>query len=92
MSTSELSTLTAQVTELMELRRMSEELSAEIEALQDAIKTAMGDSESIIAGAFKVTYKAVTSTRIDTAALKKALPEIAAQYSRTTTTRRFTVS
>lgn len=83
--------MTARVQELQELKRMQEELNAEIDALQDTIKTAMGDNEMIIAGAWKVTYKAVTSTRIDTAALKKELPDVAARYSKTTTCRRFTV-
>lgn len=83
--------LTARVNELQELKRMHEELSAEIDALQDVIKTAMGDNEIIIAGAWKVTYKPVTTTRIDTAALKKDRPDIAAQYSKTSTSRRFTI-
>ncbi len=83
--------LTARVNELQELKRMQEELSAEIDALQDTIKAAMGDNEMIIAGAWKVTYKAVTSTRIDTAALKKDLPDVAARYSKTSTCKRFTV-
>jgi predicted phage-related endonuclease len=38
----------------------------------------------------KATYKAVTSSRVDTTALKRDLPEIAAQYTKTTTARRFT--
>lgn len=83
--------LTARVNELQELKRMQEELSAEIDALQDTIKAAMGDNEMIIAGAWKVTYKAVTSTRIDTAALKKDLPDVAARYSKTSTCKRFTI-
>lgn len=83
--------LTARVTELQELKRMQEELSAEIDALQDTIKAAMGDNEMIIVGAWKVTYKPVTSTRIDTAALKKDLPDVAARYSKTSTCKRFTI-
>ena len=83
--------LTARVNELQELKRMQEELNAEIDALQNAIKTAMGDNEIIIAGAWKVTYKAITTTRIDTTALKKDRPDIAAQYSKTSISRRFTV-
>ena len=83
--------LSSKAQELMELRRMQEELTAEIESIQDAIKAAMGEQETITAGAFKITYKPVTSSRIDTTALKKALPEIAAQYTKTTTTRRFTI-
>lgn len=84
--------ITAKVTELQELRRMQEELTAEIDALTDAIKEIMGTEETMLAGPYKLTYKSVTTTRIDTAALKKALPEIAAQYSKTTTSRRFTVN
>lgn len=84
--------MTARVQELQELKRMQEELTAEIDALQDEIKAAMGETETIIAGAFRVSYKLVTSTRIDTTALKKDLPDVAARYSKVTTCRRFTVS
>ena len=89
MSTNEIITA---LSELQELRRMQEELTAEIEALQDKIKNHMGDQELLLAGPYKVTWKPVTTTRIDTTALKKALPDIAAQYSKTTTTRRFTIN
>ena len=41
---------------------------------------------------WKVTYKAVTSSRLDTAALKKALPDLAQQFTKTTSTRRFLVA
>ena len=78
--------------ELQELKRMREELDAEIEAAQDAIKTAMGDTESITAGAFKITWKPIESIRIDTKALKAALPDIAARFTVVTTTRRFCVN
>jgi predicted phage-related endonuclease len=41
---------------------------------------------------WKATYKTVTSSRVDTSALKKELPEIAQRFSKTTTTRRFCVA
>lgn len=88
MSTAE---ITAKVSEYQELKRMAEEIEAEMSALQDEIKTFMGDSELLIAGPYKVLYKVITSSRLDTTALKKALPDIAAQYTRTSTSRRFTV-
>ena len=81
----------AKVQELMELRRMSEEIQAEIDALQEAVKDFMGSEESMIAGAFKVSYKSVTSSRLDSSALKRELPDIAARFMKQTTTRRFTV-
>ena len=84
----------SKLNEFSELRRMADELNAEIEAIQDAIKAHMteADTDTITAGAFKVTWKAVTSTRIDTTALRKDLPEIWQEYGKTTTTRRFSVA
>ena len=84
--------IAAKCRELRELQALIEEATAEVEALKDAIKAAMGDSESVQAGEYRITYKAVTTARIDTAALKKALPDLAQQFTKTTTTRRFCVA
>ena len=81
----------AKVKELMELKRMKEELEAEITAMEDEIKSVMGDEETLLAGAFKVDWKTVISSRLDTTALKKALPEIAERFMKQTTTRRIYV-
>ena len=84
--------LTPKITELMELKRMRDELDAEIQAAEDEIKQAMGDDDTLLAGPFKVTWKTITSSRLDSTALKKALPEIAARFMKQTTTRRFSIS
>ena len=75
------------INDLQELKRMKDELDAAIESAQDKIKAAMGDTETAVFGPYKVTYKTVTSTRVDTTTLKKELPEIAARYSKTTESR-----
>ena len=80
------------VKELMELHRMKEELDAEITAMEDEIKRVMGEEETLHAGAFKVSWKAFTSSRVDTTALKKALPQIAEQFMKQTTARRFSIN
>ena len=80
-----------QIKELLELKRLREELDAEIQTAEDKIKAVMGDEEVLTAGAFKVTWTPYVSTRLDSAALKKALPEIAAAYTKTTVARRFSV-
>ena len=85
-------TLESTVHELLELKRMREELDATITALEDSIKAVMGDEELLTAGAYKVSWKTFTSSRVDTTALKKALPEVAAQYTKQTTTRRFSIN
>ena len=82
--------LDAKVKELRELRRLAEELAAEIDGLTDTIKaemTARGVDE--LSGTdWKATFKAVTSSRLDTAALKKALPDVAAAFTKQSSTRR----
>ena len=80
------------VKELQELKHLREELDAEMTALEDEIKTSMGDAEQITAGAFKITWKTVASSRLDTTALKKALPDVAARFMKQTTVRRFTIA
>ena len=82
----------AKARELRQLQALIEEAQAEAEAIKDALKAAMGDSESIQAGEYKITWKAVTSSRIDTTALKKALPDVAERFTKETTSRRFCVA
>ena len=83
--------LESTIHELLELKRMREELEAEITTLEDSIKAAMGEEELLTAGAYKVTWTTFTSSRLDSIALKKALPEVAARFTKQTTTRRFSV-
>lgn len=84
----------SKIKELRELRRMADELTAEIDSIQDSIKQHM-DAEGVdtVNGTdWRVTYKAVTSSRLDTGALKKALPDVAERFTKTTTARRFCVA
>ena len=82
----------AKVHELMELKRLKEELEAEIAAAEDAIKAVMGEEELLLAGSYKVSWKTFTSSRVDTTALKKAMPDVAAQFTKQTTARRFSIN
>ena len=82
----------AKARELRQLQVLIEEAQAEAEAIKDSLKAAMGDCETVQAGEYKITWKSVTSARIDTAALKKALPEVAERFTKATTTRRFSVA
>lgn len=77
-----------------ELRRMQEELADEIEAIQDELKSHMDahGMDSLLGFDWKVTWKSVTSSRLDTTALKKELPDIAARFMKQTTVRRFVLA
>jgi len=77
---------------LHQMQRMAEDAQAEAEALKDEIKALMGDAEELRAGEYRITWKPVTSARLDTAAFKKAMPELAAAFTKETTTRRFLIS
>lgn len=86
--------MNSKIKELRELRRMADELAVEMESITDSIKRHM-DAEGVdtLNGTdWKVTYKAVTSSRLDTTALKKALPDLTAQFTKTTTARRFCIA
>lgn len=80
------------IRELRQLQALIEEAQAEAEAIKDSIKAAMGSQEALQAGEYKVTWKPVTSSRLDAAALRKALPDVAERFTKETTVRRFTVA
>lgn len=90
MSTHELNTVAR---DLKELRLMAEQLDTEIKTLEDAIKAHMTETgiDTLITTDTKITWKMVTSSRIDTTALKKQLLDMAAVFTKETITRRFTV-
>ncbi|MFR7789026.1 MAG: hypothetical protein ACLU21_02475 [Angelakisella sp.] len=77
--------------EIAEYSRMAEEIGATLDSLKDSLKKYMDENglDSIAGNEHKASYKAVTSSRIDTTALKRDMPEIAAKYTKTTETRRF---
>lgn len=84
--------ITSKIRELRELQALIEEAQAEAEAIKDTLKAHMGDSEELRAGEYKITWKSVTAARLDSRALKAALPEVAARFTTQTTTRRFVVA
>ncbi len=78
--------------ELAQYTRLQEEAAAMVEGLKDQLKQYMTDHQldTLTGSEHKATYKTVTSSRIDTTALKKALPEVAERYTKTSETKRFT--
>lgn len=84
--------LEMKIRELRSLQTLIEEAEQEAEAIKDSIKEQMGDAEELRAGEYKITWKVVTSARLDTAALKKALPDVAERFTKQTSSRRFCVA
>ncbi len=78
--------------QLAEYTRIQDETAAIIDGLKDELKNYMiaEKLDTLTGDEHKATYKEVTSSRIDTKALKKELPDVATRYTTTTSTMRFT--
>lgn len=77
--------------ELAQYNRLADETAAIIEGLKDKLKSYMVENnlDTLNGDEHRATYKAVTSDRIDTKALKAELPDIAKRYTKSSETMRF---
>lgn len=84
--------INAIMADLAQYTRLQEEAAAMVDSLKDQIKQYMDANhlEALTGSEHKAIYKTVNSSRIDTTALKKALPEVAERYTKTTAIKRFT--
>lgn len=84
--------LISAIKQMRELVRLADEAQAEADAIKDTIKQQMGDAEELKAGEYKITWKKIVSNRLDSAALKKALPDVYERYCSVSVSRPFKVS
>lgn len=91
MSTNE---LVMKVEKLRELEELLEEVKAEAESVRDEIKREMltQDTEELEAGQYIIRWTSVLSTRFDTTAFKKVLPDVYKAYTKQITSRRFSIA
>ena len=84
----------SKIESLRELEDLIEEAKAEAEALRDEIKAEMlsRDTEELTAGKYIVRWTSVLSTRFDSTAFKKVMPEVYKAYTKQVSSRRFTIS
>ena len=80
--------------EYRELQASIKELEAQAETLKQAMIKVMDEKQAdkLQAGAFEIRYTLVESSRLDQKELKAQMPEIAAQFTKTTTSTRFQVA
>lgn len=80
--------------EIKAYQHLQEEITAELDALKDAVKAELTarNIDELTAGDYRASWKAIVTSRLDGSALKAAAPELFARFSKTTETRRFTVS
>ena len=79
---------------MKELKAMAEEIAAEITTIEDAIKAEMTarETDEMMIDVYKIRWTRVKSNRFDSTAFKKAMPELAEKFTRTTETRRFSIA
>ena len=77
--------------EFRENKRLIEELEGYNEKIRANIIELMGDNDTMIQGAAKVTYKTVVSNRFNSGLFKGEHPDTYASYCSETVTKRFTV-
>lgn len=82
------------IKKLQALEAQQEALEAQAEAIRAELKAELqsnGEDEHQT-GTFIIRWKEIVSSRLDSKALKAAFPDIAGQFTRKTTTRRFTIA
>ena len=80
--------------EFRTIKAMIEELEAEAEALKQQMIRELDNRkiEELKVGDYTIRHSLYQSSRLDTTALKRELPDIAAQYTKLTTSTRFQVA
>ena len=86
--------ITAKIEALRDLESLIEEAKAEAESIRDEIKAEMlnRDTDELNAGQYIVRWTSVLSNRFDSTAFKKVMPEVYKAYTKTVSSRRFTIS
>lgn len=90
MSTIELSTI---IEKLKEWEAIQAEAAAEVEALKDQVKAEMNSRgvEELEVGQYIARFTTVLSSRFDTTCFKREHAEMYKQYTKQTTSRRFSI-
>ena len=86
--------LESKIRELKELEAMAHELDTEIESLKDELKAVLvaENTEELVTGAYILRYTTVTTNRFDSTTFKKTYSDLYKQFTKQTTSRRFSIS
>lgn len=85
--------LESKIKELKELEAMAHELATEIESLKDELKAVLvaENKEELVTGAYILRYTIVTTNRFDSTTFKKSYGDLYKQFTKQTTSRRFSI-
>ncbi len=82
------------IRKLQELEAQQKELEAAAEAIRTELKADLEEKgvDELKTKNFMLRWKEIISNRLDSKALKAALPDVYGQFCKTSTSRRFTVA
>lgn len=86
--------LNNRITKLQAIEAQQKELEAQAEAIRAELKADLerkGEDEHNT-GSFIIRWKEIISSRLDSKALKAALPDVYGQFCKASTSRRFTIA
>ena len=86
--------ITAKVRRVKRLQAKADELQNEINAIQDELKAELTaqNAEELNAGEYKIRFTTVTSNQFDSKSFKALNTELYKQFTKQTTSRRFTIA
>ena len=82
------------IAKMQEWENLAAEAQAEAEAIRNTIKAEMQerDTEELQAGRFIIRWTLILTSRFDSAAFKKAMPDVYKAFLKQSASRRFTIS
>ena len=83
----EMQEMDERVAYLQEIKMHIDEMTKEKREIETELKTIIKDKMGVLTDKYKITWKAQTSARIDSTALKAECPEIAEKYTKESVTR-----
>ena len=91
MSINELET---RIEKMQEWEALAAEAAAEADAIRDAIKAEMIDrnTEELQAGRFIIRWTSILTSRFDSTAFKKAMPDVYKAFLKQSASKRFSIS
>ena len=86
--------LEIRIEKMQEWEALAAEAAAEADAIRDAIKAEMIDrnTEELQAGRFIIRWTSILTSRFDSTAFKKAMPDVYKAFLKQSASKRFTVS
>ena len=82
------------IAKMQEWENLAAEAQAEAEAIRDSIKAEMleRNTEELQAGRFIIRWTSILTSRFDSTAFKKAMPDVYKAFLKQSASKRFTIS